>query len=93
MAVPFFKIYHTPSGGIETDITESVMFNQKRGLDLKSGKVELTLNLSAYRNKVGGETVFQEDGLIEVYADYEAITKASNQLLISAKITKISPNS
>lgn len=92
MAVPFFKVYHTPSGGETTEITSSVMITQKRGLDIKSGKVDLDLNLSPYRNKSGGESVFQEEGLIEIYADYDEITDSSAQLIISSQIRKINPS-
>jgi len=92
MATLFIKIEHTPDGGTTTDITQNVRFDSVRGLDLKSGKADLLVKNSQYRNKKGGVSVFQEDSLIEIYADYSPITKANSQLLLSGRIRKISPS-
>lgn len=90
MAVPFFKVYYTPPGGTETQLDITQFLNQ-RGLDLKSGRMEFTVNNTQFRDKSGGNSVFVEDGLVEVYADYSPITKSSSQLLFSGQIRELQP--
>jgi hypothetical protein len=89
MAVPFIKIYHTPAGGVETDITELVNLQNARGLEIKSARAEFTINNSKYRYKDGGQIAFNEDDDIIIYADYSPITKDSSQLLISGQIQEV----
>lgn len=92
MAVPFVKVYYTPDGGYEQDITEFVGLQNKRGLQLKDAKCDLNINNSKYRYKTGGESIFQQDGDIDIYADYSPITKSSAQLILSGQIQEITHN-
>lgn len=86
------KVYYTPNGGYETDITEFVGLQNKRGLQLKDAKCDLNINNSKYRYKTGGESIFQQDGDVTIYADYSPITKSSSQLILSGQIQEITHN-
>jgi hypothetical protein len=89
MAIPFFKVYHTPVGGTEQEITELIQLNDSRGLEIKSARASLKINNSPFRDKVGGESIFKEDGAIEIYADYSPITRTNAQILLAGKIRKL----
>lgn len=91
MAVPFIKVNYTPPTGTESEITDFIRIDNQRGLELKSAIARFEVNNSQYRYKSGGESVFQEFGTFEVYADYEPITEATSQLLFSGQIKEIRP--
>lgn len=92
MGAVFFKAYYTPPFGTEIELKEFFSSQQSRGLEIKQSKAEFVLKNSAYRNKSAGESIFIEDGLIEVYADYSPITRATNQLLLSGQLREIAPS-
>lgn len=89
MAVVYFKAYYRPPEGVEREITNLLNFQQSRGLELKSSKADLVLKNSPFRDENEGESIFQEDGTVEIYADYLPITRATNQLLLSGQIRQI----
>jgi hypothetical protein len=89
MAVPFIKIVYTTPSGTEYDITEFTNLQSKRGLQIKDAKCDLAVNSSKWRYKNGGESIFVEDGTVEIYADYTPITEASSQLVLSGQIQEI----
>lgn len=90
MAVPFLKVCYTPPGGSRQDITEFTNVQNKRGLQMKDAKMDISINNSKYRYKTGGEPIFTPDGDFEIYADYEPITFASSQLLLSGQVQELS---
>jgi hypothetical protein len=92
MAVPFVKIRYTPPSGTAQDVTDYVLCNSKRGVDLKAGVATIKLSNSPWRDKTGGVSIFQADGLLEVYADYAEITYASTQLILSGQIRELKPS-
>lgn len=89
MTVDFVKVYYTPPNGSEQDITEWTGLQNKRGLQIKDAKCELSINNSRYKYKEAGESIFQEDGDVAIYADNSPITKANNQLLLQGQIQEI----
>jgi hypothetical protein len=92
MASIFIRaIYNAPDGDA-VDVTELISTTQSRGTDIKSSRAELSLKNCAYRDKSGGESIFVEDGGVEVYCDYSPIdTSSSSQLLLAGKIRELTP--
>ena len=91
MAIPFLKINYVAPGGSSVEITDRAFTNNQRGVDLKSGMCSFKLSNSPYRHKSAGESIFKEDGVVEVFADYAPITEASGQLLFSGNIRELKP--
>jgi hypothetical protein len=89
MAVPFTKIYYTIDG-VEHDITEFTNIQDKRGLQIKDAKADITINNSKYRYKTGGESIFIEDGTVEIFVDYSPITRSSDQMVLTGQIQEFS---
>jgi hypothetical protein len=93
MGVPFIKVFYTPPEGVEREITELVSVVDNRGLELNTARSTFTVNTSNKRHGTGdGESIFQEDGAVEIYCDYEPITRSQAQLLMNGKVTEVSPS-
>lgn len=90
MASIFNKVYYTNKFGDETDVTEFIGLDGKRGLQIRDAKTQIVVNNSRYRYKASGEALFTENGTFEFYVDYSPITRSSSQLLLTGQLQDIS---
>ena len=90
MAVVFKRISYKPPDSETPVLLDRVINTQSaRGLDINTARSEITLDIKRDTHVRDGVSMFQEDGLLEIYVDYNPIVGAVEQLLISGQVREV----
>ena len=90
MAVVFKEAYYTPPfSESEIRINNISNIQDSRGTELNTARSQITFPSNRLRDVEAGESNFQEEGLFELYVDYEPITRDPSQLLMAGEIREI----
>ena len=90
MAVVFKRIsYQAPDSETPVLLDRVINTQSARGLDINTARSEITLDIKRDTHVRDGVSMFQEDGLLEIYVDYNPIVGAVEQLLISGQVREV----